>query len=92
MQLWAMSYGTPVCIYVYILTLIAVSTVVLLSGSGRRGTPCTVHIYIPASIPDRGRTMSSCGETDAFKVSAVLSSPCVAFPMCIAANCRSFVY
>jgi len=66
MKLWAMSYGTPVC--TYILTLVTVSTVILLSGSGSSWTHCTVHICIPASVPDHGKTMLSCGETDAFKV------------------------
>jgi hypothetical protein len=67
MKLWAMSYGTPVC--TYILTLVTVSTVILLSGSASSWTHGTIHICIPASVPDRGRTMSSRGETDAFKVS-----------------------
>ena len=67
MKLWAMSYGTPVC--TYILTLVTVSTVILLSGIGNSWSHCTVHICIPASVPDRGKTMSSRGESDAFKVS-----------------------
>lgn len=67
MKLWATSYGTPVC--TYIVTPVTISTGILLSGNGSSWTHCTVRICILASEPDRGKTMSSRGEMDAFKVS-----------------------